>query len=93
MVIQRTIIGFKRVELQNHPVILPTQTWEGLSLGNRQTISNPALVFSVISWDGNALIKITPAATYKGAFAQYQTRVKQELDITVPDLAIIGVGA
>jgi len=91
MVIQRTSVGFKRVELQNHPVILPTETWVDLGQGNRNKLTNPALNFAVITWNGNTLDKITPSAAYQGAFAQYQTRVKQEFDIDVPDLAIIGL--
>ena len=94
MVIQRTIVGSKRVELQNRPIILPTETLAGLSTGRKQMLSNAeALEFSVISWDGHDLVKITSAATYEGAFAQYQTRVKQEVDIDILDRAIIGLGA
>ncbi len=90
MVIQRTIFGSKRVELQNSPIILPTSAVAGLSVGDRQKVTNPALDFTVISWDGDSITKITPAAAYEGAFAQYQTRVKQELDIDIRDQAIIG---
>ena len=92
MVILRTEVGPKRIELQKGAIILPTETWEGLSTGRRQMITNAqALQFSVISWTGHSLDKITSAAAYKGAFAQYQVRIKQELDIDVPDLALIGL--
>ncbi len=91
MVIQRTIVGSLRVELQNNPIILPTAVWENLDMGDRQKLTNPALDYSVISWDGDILTKITPSAAYEGAFAQYRTRVSQELDINVPVLAIIGL--
>ncbi len=90
MVIQRTTVGDTRIELQNHPIILPTTTFAVLNTGDRQKISNDTLDFAVITWDGDDLIKITPAAAYQGAFAQYQVRVKQELNIDVSDKAIIG---
>ena len=90
MVIQRTILGSKRVELQNKPIILPTTTWELLNPGDRQKIINPALDFSVLVWDGDSLDHVTSAAAYPGAFAQYQTRVKIELDIDIRDQVIIG---
>ncbi len=91
MVIQRTVVGFKRVELQTHPIILPTVTLAVLSIGRKQMLSNAtALKFAVLSWDGHDLVKITGAAAYKGAFAQYQTRVQIEFDIDVPDQAIFG---
>ena len=90
MVIQRTILGSKRVELQNKPIILPTVTLPTLSAGERQQLFNEALDFVVITWDGDSLIQVTPAAAYQGAFAQYQTRVKQEFDIDIRDQAIIG---
>ncbi len=90
MVIQRTTLGSKRVELQNKPIILPTSAVAGLSQGDLQKVTNPALDFSVISWDGDDLVKITPSAAYVAAFAQYQTRVKQDLDIDIRAQAIIG---
>ncbi len=91
MVIQRTILDSKRVELQTNPIILPTTTWELLGAGDRQKLTNPALDYSVLVWDGDSITKITPSAAYEGAFAQYRTRVSQELDIDVPYLAIIGL--
>lgn len=90
MVIQRTVVGSKRVELQNKPVILPTSAVEGLTPGDLQKVTNPALAFTVLSWDNDVLVTITPAGAYQGAFAQYKTRVKQYLDIDVRDQAIIG---
>ena len=93
MVIQRTVVGSKRVELQNKPIILATSAVAGLSVGNRQLIDNPALDFTVMVWDGDTLERLTPSAAYKGAFAQYVTRVKIEFDIDIPDLAVIGLGA
>lgn len=91
MVIQRTVVGSRRVELQNKPIILPTTALSTLTPGERQQLFNEALDFVVIVWDGDALELVTPAAAYQGAFNQYQTRVKQEFDIDVPDLAIIGL--
>ncbi len=88
MVIQRTLVGSKRVELQNKPIILPTSAVAGLNPGDLQKITNPALNFTVITWDGDVPEQITPAAAYEGAFAQYQTRVKQEFDIDIPDRLI-----
>ena len=93
MVIQRTVVGSKRIEVQNKPIILPTTTLAQLNPGDVEKITNPALEFSVISWNGDVLEKITPAAAYEGAFAQYKTRVKQDLDIDVSDKAIIGIVA
>ena len=90
MVIQRTIVGDTRVELQNHPIILPTATLAVLNAGDRQRITNPALNFAVISWDGDVLWTITPSASYQGAFAQYVARVKQVFNIDIRDQAIIG---
>ncbi len=90
MVIQRTTVGSRRVELQNRPIILPTSAVAGLAPGDLQKITNPALDFTVLVWDGDSLELTTPAAAYEGAFAQYQTRVKQEFDIDVPDGACIG---
>lgn len=90
MVIQRTILGSRRVELQNSPIILPTSAVESLSRGDLQKVTNPALDFTVLSWDHDLLVTITPAAAYQGAFRQYQTRVKQYLDVDVPDGACIG---
>lgn len=90
MVIQRTILGTRRVELQSKPIILATSAVAGLTPGDLQKIRNPALDYTVLSWDNDVLVKITPSAAYQGAFAQYQTRVKQYLDIDVRDQAIIG---
>ena len=90
MVIQRTILGSKRVELQSHPIIMPTSTSDVLSASDHNKLLNTALKYAVISWDGDTLGKITPTAEYRAAFAQYQTRVKQDLDIDVRDQAIIG---
>ncbi len=90
MVIQRTVLGSRRVELQNSPIILPTSAVEGLSVGDRQKITNPALDFTVLVWDGDSLELTTPSAAYEGAFAQYKAQVRIEFDIDVPDNAIIG---
>ena len=90
MVILREILGTKRVELQRHPVILPTTAWDGMNPGERMLLQNDALDYAVISWDDDELVQITPSAAYKGAFAQYQTRVKQDLDIDIPDNRIFG---
>ncbi len=91
MVIQRESLGSKRVELQNHPTILPTSAMAGLNPGELNKVTNPALDFSVLTWDGDDLVKITPSGNYKAAFAQYQTRVKQYLDLDIPERAIIGL--
>ena len=87
MVIQRTTLGSRRVELQNKPIILPTSAVAGLSVVNRQLIDNPTLDFTVLTWDGDTLERLTPSAAYQGAFAQYQTRVKIEFDIDIPERA------
>ncbi len=94
MVIQRTILDSKRVELQSQPIILPTTAWDELSAGDMNRLTDHrGLKYAVISWDGDSLGKITPSAAYEGAFAQYQTRVKQDLDIDISDKAIIGIDA
>ncbi len=90
MVILRTILGDKRVELQAHPVILPTTTWDGLSVGDQQKLTNDAVKYAVISWDGDSLGLVTPTAEYKSAFAQYQTRVQIDLGIEIPGHGIFG---
>ena len=85
MVIQREVLGAKRVELQSHPIILPTTTWAILDTGDRQKLTNTALKYAIISWNGDALGTVTPAGNYRAAFAQYQTRVQNDLNLQVED--------
>ncbi len=90
MVILRETVGAERVELQQHPIILATTAWEAMTPGRRQTVSNPALEYAVLTWDGDTLVTLTPSAAYQGAFNQYQTQVKLRFDIDIPNNRIIG---
>ncbi len=81
MIIQRTTVGSERVELQQHPVILPTTAWEGLTQGERNQLTNDALKYAIIVWDGDELVSVLASAALKGAVQQYRIRVQQTLGI------------
>lgn len=77
MVIQRTTVGSERVELQHHPVILPTTAWAGLTQGEKNQLTNDALKYAIIVWDGDTLVSVLASAALKGAVQQYRIRVQQ----------------
>ncbi len=81
MVIVREIEGAQRVELQTHPVILPTATWETLTQGERNRLTVDALKYVILVWDGDVLDSVLAAAALPGAIQQYRIRVQQTLGI------------
>ncbi len=86
MVILKEEVGSERVELQQHPVIVPTATWNVLNQGDKNKLTNTTLKYVVLSWDGDDLVNVTPSAAWQGALNQYRVRVQQVLSIDVPDL-------